>query len=174
YTTKIEGDSIWLELNIQELPKLKDVKVTGIKKSKAETIIKEAEITKGKVVNENLITTTRNYIENKYRKDGFYNAKVNITTTPDTTNGNEVNMLVRIDKGSKVKVRSIEFSGNEKLSDAKLRKAMKNTKKQNPIRIFKASKFIKDKYEEDLTNIISKYKEKGYRDARIISDSVVY
>jgi outer membrane protein insertion porin family len=174
YTTKIEGDSIWLELNIQELPKLNDVKITGIKKSKAETLIKEAEITKGKVVNENLLTTTKNYIENKYRKDGYYNAKVNISTTPDTTAGNEVKMLIRVDRGSKVKVRSINFTGNEKLSDSKLRKAMKNTKVQNPIRIFKASKFIRDKYEEDLSKIISKYKEKGYRDARIVSDSVVY
>ena len=81
-------------------------------------------------------------------------------------------MLVNIDKGDKLKISKITFDGNEKFSDAKLRKAMKNTKQINPIRIFKASKFIKEKYKEDLTTIIEKYKEKGYRDARVISDSV--
>jgi len=173
YVNKIEGDSIYLELNINELPKLSEPKIVGVKKSKAEGLIKDTKLTKGMIVNENLVTTTKNYIENKYRKDGFYNTKVNINTIPDTTN-NQVKMLINIDKGDKVKISEINFTGNQKLSSSRLRKAMKNTKVKNPIRIFKASKFIADKYEEDLENIISKYKEKGYRDARIISDSVSY
>ena len=174
YITRIEGDSIFLELNLIELPKLNDVKITGVKKGKKEALIKDNSLTKGKIVNENLITTTKNYIENKYRKDGFYNTKVNIVTTPDTTSGNEVKMLVQIDKGKKVKISSINFEGNEKFSDSKLRKAMSNTKQKKFLRIFKRSKYIKDKYEEDLKSVIDKYKEKGYRDARITSDTVIY
>ena len=174
YINKIEGDSIYLELSLNELPKLNDVKIKGVKKNKVEGLIKDNSLTKGKIVNENLITTTKNYIENKYKKDGYYNTKVNIVVTPDTTAGNEVKMLVNIDKGEKVKVRTIEFEGNEKFSDKKLRSAMSNTKIKNPIRILKRSKFIKDKYEEDLKSVVSKYKEKGYRDARIISDTVIY
>lgn len=172
YVTKTEGDSIWMDLDIVELPKLSEVKFQGVKKSKTEGLIKDNGLTKGKIVNENLITTTKNYIENKYKKDGFYSTKVFITTIPDTTEGNQVKMLVNIDKGDKLKISKITFEGNEKFSDAKLRKAMKNTKQINPIRIFKASKFIKDKYNEDLTTIIDKYKEKGYRDARVVKDSV--
>lgn len=174
YVNRISGDSIFLELNINELPKLSEVKFSGIKKKKTEQLIKDNGLTKGKVVNENLITTTRNYIENKYKKDGFYNTKVTIRTIPDTTSGNEVKMLVNIFKGNKIKVKSIDFEGNEKFSDSKLRGFMKNTKQINPIRIFKASKYIKDKYKEDLTKIIDKYKERGYRDARIISDTVAF
>lgn len=173
YVNTIKGDSIFLELNLIESPKLSDVKIQGIKKGKAEDLIKEVDLKKGKVVNENLVTTTKNYIENKYKKDGFYNTKVFISTTPDSTE-TEVKMLVNIDKGDKVKVRSIAFEGNSEISDSKLRKAFKNTKQRNPIRIFKASKYIKEKYKEDLVNVIDKYKEKGYRDARIISDSVTY
>ncbi|MCO6162196.1 outer membrane protein assembly factor BamA [Flavobacterium sp. NRK F7] len=173
YVNNIKGDSIFLELNLIESPKLSDVKIQGIKKGKAEDLIKEVDLKKGKVVNENLVTTTKNYIENKYKKDGFYNTKVFITTTPDSTE-TQVKMLVNIDKGDKVKVRSIDFEGNSEISDSKLRKAFKNTKQKNPIRIFKASKYIKDKYKEDLVTVIDKYKEKGYRDARIISDSVTY
>ena len=174
YINKIEGDSIYLELNLNELPKLREVKITGVKKSKKEGLIKDNSLTVGKIVNENLITTTKNYIENKYRKDGFYNTKVNIVTTSDSTASNEVKMLVSIDRGEKVKVGSIKFEGNEKFSDSKLRKTMSNTKQKNILRVLKRSKYIKDKYEEDLKSIVNKYKENGYRDARIKSDTVVY
>ena len=172
YVNKVEADSIWLDLDIVELPKLSEAKIQGVKKSKTEALIKDNALTKGKIVNENLITTTKNYIENKYKKDGYFNTKVFINTIADTTEGNNVKMLINIDKGDKLKISKISFEGNEKFTDAKLRKMMKNTKQINPIRIFKASKYIKDKYKEDLTSIIDKYKEKGFRDARVISDSV--
>ena len=140
YVDKIENDSIWLDLNISELPKLSEVKINGVKKSKVEGLIKDNSLTKGKIVNENLITTTKNYIENKYKKDGYFNTKVFIKTEADTTDGNNVRMLVNIDKGDKLKISKITFEGNEQLTDKGLRKAMKNTKQINPIRIFKASK----------------------------------
>lgn len=176
YVNRVSGDSIYLDLNISELPKLKEVKIQGVKKSKKEGLIKDNGLTKGKIVNENLITTTKNYIENKYKKDGFYNTKVAINTIADTLSSNEVNMVVNIDKGNKVKVSAITFEGNEMLSDKKLRKAMKNTKRKSisPLRVFKASKYIKDKYKEDLVSIVDKYKERGYRDARIVLDSIAY
>lgn len=82
-------------------------------------------------------------------------------------------MIINIDKENKVKVKKIAFNGNDKISDKKLRKAMKNTKQKNPIRLLKRSKYIKDDYKEDLVSIIDKYKENGYRDARIISDSII-
>ncbi len=174
YVNKVQNDSIYLDLNIVELPKLNQVKFVGVKKTKTEALIKDNSLNKNKVVNENLITTTKNYIENKYKKDGFYNTKVNINTVKDTSTVNSVNMLITIDKGEKVKIQKIDFVGNTKISDKTLRKAMKDTKQKNPIRILKASKFIKDKYKTDLEKVISAYKEKGYRDARILSDSVTF
>ncbi|WP_417358162.1 outer membrane protein assembly factor BamA [Flavobacterium sp.] len=175
YATKVVGDSIYLELDVNELPKLSEVRMQGLKKSKIEGLIKDTELTKGKIVNENLVTTTKNYIENKYKKDGYYNTKVAINVIPDSSN--TVKMVVNIDRGKKVKVSSIKFDGNTMLSDGKLRGAMKNTKKKsflNPLRIFKSSKYIKEKYKEDLGSIVDKYKEKGYRDARVIEDTVAY
>lgn len=175
YASKVVGDSIYLELDVTELPKLSEVKMQGLKKSKIEGLIKDTELTKGKIVNENLVTTTKNYIENKYKKDGYYNTKVAINVIPDSSN--TVKMVVNIDRGKKVKVSSIKFDGNTMLSDGKLRGAMKNTKKKsfmNPLRIFKSSKYIKEKYKEDLGSIVDKYKEKGYRDARVIEDTVAY
>ncbi len=174
YVNRIQNDSIYLDLHIVELPKLGEVKIVGVKKAKVEELIKDNSLTKGKVVNENLITTTKNYIENKYKKDGFYNTKVNINTIKDTATINQVNMLVNIDKGDKVKIKSIDFVGNTKISDKKLRKVMKDTKEKNPLHVLKPSKYIKDKYKADLEKVIASYKEKGFRDARIVSDSIVY
>ncbi|RTZ08474.1 outer membrane protein assembly factor [Flavobacterium sp. GSP6] len=174
YINRIENDSIYLDLNIVELPKLSGVKFVGVKKSKTEALIKDNSLNKGKVVNENLITTTKNYIENKYKKDGYYNTKVNINTAKDTATVNQVNMVVNVDKGNKVKIQKIDFVGNTKISDKVLRKAMKDTKQKNFLRVLKGSKFIKEKYKSDLENVIASYKEKGYRDARILSDSVTY
>ena len=113
------------------------------------------------------------YIESKYRKEGFYNTKVLISNSPDST-GNNVKMLVNINRGEKVKVKTIEFIGNSEIKDSKLKKAFKNTKQKNPLHLFKRSKYIKDKYKEDLVTVIDKYKEKGFRDASVLSDSISY
>ncbi|RLD30288.1 MAG: outer membrane protein assembly factor BamA [Bacteroidetes bacterium] len=175
FITKIEGSLVFLELQLIDLPELKDVKIEGVKKSKFEEIIKDNKLQAGAKVTENLITTTKNYLENKYKKQGFLNAKVNIITTEviDSVQKSRVNMLLTINKDNKIKVKNIVFNGAEKLKSKKLRKAMKNTKKKNPIRVLKRSKYIEADYKEDLVSLIDKYKEKGYRDARIISDSII-
>ena len=173
YINKIEKDSIYLDLYVEELPKLKEVKFVGVSKSKIEGLIKDNGLTKEKVVNENLITTTKYYIENKYKKDGFYNTKVTINTVIDTAQINHVNMVVKIDKGSKVKIKDIVFEGNKEIKSEILRGAMKDTKRKTLVSL-KSSKFIKAKYDADLDKVIAAYKERGYRDARILSDSVAY
>jgi outer membrane protein insertion porin family len=173
YVNRIEKDSVFLDLHLEELPKLNEVKFVGISKGKIDGLIKDNGLTKEKVVNENLISTTKYYIENKYKKDGFFNTKVTINTVIDTSLVNHVNMVVKIDKGSKVKIKDIVFEGNKEIKSETLRAAMKDTKRKTLISI-KASKFIQAKYKDDLEKVISAYKERGYRDARIISDSVAY
>ncbi len=176
YLAKTEGNKAFLEINLFDLPELNEVTIQGIRKGKIESLINENNLKKGEKVTENLITTTRNYITNKYKKQGFLNAKTTVTTREviDSIEKSRVDMLVFVDRGQKVKINKIIFNGNEKISDKKLRKAMKNTKKKNPIRLLKRSKYIEEDYKEDLISVIDKYKENGYRDARIISDSIAY
>ncbi|WP_456439567.1 BamA/OMP85 family outer membrane protein [Psychroserpens sp.] len=177
YLVKTEDNKAYLEINLADLPELNELEIQGVKKKKKEGIIKDNNLTKGVKVTENLVTTTRNYLTNKYKKDGYLNTKVSVNTNEvakDSIEKSRVNMLVYIDKGQKVKIDKITFNGNEKLSDKKLRKTMKNTKKKNFLRFLKRSKFIEEDYKEDLVSIIDKYKENGYRDARIISDSIIY
>ncbi len=174
YESKTSGDTIWFELRLIELPKLNKVEILGLKKGKREDLIKENKLRKGTIVNENFITTTRNSVEGKYKKDGFFKAKAIINIEQDTADVNLVNMTLRVDKGEKIKIKDIVITGNKELSSSKIRGAMGNTKKQFFGRFWKSSKYIRNEYEEDLKSIVEKYKENGFRDARIVSDSVNY
>jgi outer membrane protein insertion porin family len=176
YLTKIEGNVAFIEIRLSDLPELNELKINGVKKSKKEKIIKENKLEPGVKITENLITTTKNYLENSYKKEGFLNSKVNINTIEvkdSLTTSSRVNMVVYIDKGKKVKVKDIVFTGNSILNDSKLSKAMKNTKKKNAFNVFKRSKYIEEDYKTDLNSLIDEYKENGYRDARILSDSLI-
>ena len=173
YVTKVEGNNISIELEIEELPTLSDVKIKGIKKGRIESIISDTELTVGKKLSESFLTNTQNYIQNKYKKEGFLNTKVVLNTIKDTLEGNAYKMVVNIDKGPRVKIQEINFDGNEVFSTKKLQSKFKNTKHKKSVRFWKKSKFIKNDFKEDLTKLIDFYKEEGYRDARVISDTLI-
>ena len=176
YITKIDGDVADLELEIQEVPQLAEIRIQGIKKKREqEELIEENQLKPGAKVTENLITTTKNYIESKYRKEGYFNTKVVVNTIPveDTASTNKVNMVVNIDQGDRVKIDEIEFVGNDEFSDAFLKRKMKKTKQKNFIRFWKRSKYVSADYQTDKQNLIDTYKENGFRDARIVSDSLI-
>ena len=65
YKTKVEDGVIDLEIELYDLPELIDLEITGVKKRKIDEIIKENKLQTGVKVTENLITTTKNYLENK-------------------------------------------------------------------------------------------------------------
>jgi len=178
YVTNIDGNTADLEIKLIDLPELKDLTIEGVKKGKKEEIVNENKLQAGQKVTENLIATTRNYLTNKYKKKGFLNTKVNITTSQvvDSVEKERVDMRIAIDRGQKVKIKAINFEGNEKIKAKKLRKAMKKTKQKSlsPLRVLKRSKYIEDDFKTDLVSIVDYYKENGYRDARIISDSISY
>ena len=164
-----------LEIKLIDLPELTKLEISGVKKRKHEDIIKENKLQIGVKVTENLITTTKNYLENKYKKRGFLNTKVNILTEEiiDSTNKSKVKISLDINKGSKIKIKKIVFDGIDNLSSKSLQKSMKNTKKSKIYRFWKRSKYIEDDFKEDLVSLVDKYKENGFRDARIISDTIV-
>ncbi len=172
YISKLDGNTAYLEFVVQELPQLNNITISGVKKSKAKELQKDAELKKGAMVTDNLIVTTNNYFKKKYQEKGFFNTKVTLDTKPDTSNVNAVDMLIHIDKGVKIKIKRITFDGNEAMSDKKLRKAMKNTKKSVIGRFWKSSKYIEADFKEDLENIVTLYSERGYRDARVIDHTL--
>ena len=173
YISDISGQSAKLEISVDELPTLNEYKINGIKKGQSESIIDETELSEGKRLSESFLTNTKNYIENKFRKDGFLNTTVNLITRPDTIGSNKLNLIVDVNKGERIKINDISFNGNEVFKDSRLKTKLKKTKKKFLGRFWKKSKLIPDDFETDKENLISYYKEKGYRDARITYDTII-
>jgi len=171
YAAKIDGNTIYLEFDIKELSKIGKVTITGLRKGQISDLEKEIEFKKGAMLTENLITTTKNYIQDKFKKKGFLKTKVNIATKVDTTD-NTILSSIRIDKGKRVKIKNFRFHGNEALTYRKLRKAFKKTKQRFFPRFWRPSKLVDEDYDAGLEKLISKYQEKGYRDAQVLSDSI--
>ena len=172
YLAKVDSNTVYLQFDVQELPQLNQVKITGVKKSKAKELVKEAELNSGAMLTDNLIVTTKNYITKKYTDKGYLKTKVNLAVKKDTADLNTVNINVFVDKGVRIKIKEIVFTGNKKFTDKKLKKAMSNTKSKFVGRFWKASKYIEEDYQEDLENILDKYSRLGFRDARILSDKI--
>ena len=175
YITNIDGNVADIEINVYQLPLLNEVRIEGVSKAKSEDFIKDNNLTKGSKVTENIVTTTKNYIRKFYRDKGFLNAKVLSSETEvlkDSVSTNTVNLLFKVFPGQRVKINEIYVYGNDQITDNKVRKQLKKTKKKFPLRFWKRSKYIKEDYTDGKLKIIDKFKENGFRDARIISDSI--
>jgi outer membrane protein insertion porin family len=170
--TKINMDTIYLEIAVVERPRLSRLHITGIRKGEIEDVNKKLNDKTGKIVNENLLSTTTAIIKKHFNEKGYLNTTVKITQTKDPGDANSVILDVAVDKKSKIKINSVEFEGNTAFSDAKLRKFLKNTRVKKFYNIFGSKKFKQDKYEEDKETLVEKMQEKGYRDAEVIADTV--
>ncbi|MDR9441212.1 MAG: outer membrane protein assembly factor BamA [Schleiferiaceae bacterium] len=172
FVTEITGNVVFLEIRLKALPKLSKYGIQGLKKSDRNDLREELDLSSGKVVTQNLIVTTENKAEKYFRINGYLNADVEVSQQPDTAKKNAVILNIKVDKGEKVKIADIFFYGNKKLSDRDLRKSLEETKRARIWNIFKSSKFIRKKYEEDKQKLIDAYNSKGFRNARIIKDSI--
>ncbi|WP_166386999.1 outer membrane protein assembly factor BamA [Polaribacter sp. 11A2H] len=172
YLARLDGSTVYLQFDVLELPQLNNITIAGIKKGKAKELQKDAELKRGAMVTDNLIVTTKNYFTKKYTDKGYLKTKVNLDVKKDTSDINIVNMAIFIDRGKKIKIKDINFTGNKALSNKKLKKTMKNTKEKFLGRFWKGSKYIEEDFQEDLESILDKYSRLGYRDARILSDKI--
>ena len=180
--SKIEDDQIWLEIQLKQRPRISEVHYSGIKKSEREDLEARLGLKKGYQITPNVMDRTETVIKRFFDDKGFKNVKVDIQQKDDPANEGEVIVNINIDKNQKTKIHRIYFEGNEKLSARTLKKAMKKTNekfsfyndwKTSILEMFSTKKFTTEEYENDKKNLISKYNEFGYRDAVLVSDSVV-
>ena len=169
---RIQGDTIFFDLNLGERPRVSKVQLIGLSKSETTDVLEKLNNQKGKIVNENLNNNINSIVLKYFNEKGYLNTTIDITTVNDTSDVNSRIVKVKIDKNSKVKVNAINIEGNKDFSDGKLKKFLKKTKEKKVYKVVGSGKFLKDKYEEDKDNLIAKMREKGYRDAEIIKDSV--
>ncbi len=169
---KILGTQIFLEVVIEERPRLSSFTFTGVSKGETDKLRDKINLVRGKVVTQNVISNTINICKAHFLDKGFLNTEVTIKEALDTTVTNSETLTIMVDKKKRIKVNKIIYNGVTALKPRKLRKAMSDTKEKHWYHIFTASKLIAEDYEKGKQKIIEKYKEIGYRDAKIVSDTV--
>lgn len=172
YVTEKQGSRIFLDLHLTELPKLSKFYFTGIKKTWKDDLREELKLQRGNIVTENLIITSKNKIERYFIEKGYRDVAVEIIQTPDTAIRNTVILGIKVQAGNRVKINDIVFHGNANVPTKTLLKAMEETKERGVKNIFKSSKLRRSEYESDKRGVISAFNEAGYRDARIVKDSI--
>ncbi len=171
--TKIVGDTIYLNIYLQERPRLSQLVITGIQNTRVKDLEEKLDLKRGGQVTENVINRSKNIIRNYFIDKGFYNVTIDVVQKNDTNYQNTVVLIFNVDKKEKVKISEIDFEGNSVFLDEKLKKYLKETKQKRWYGLFKPSKYIPEKYEEDKKTLISKLNEKGYRDAKILGDTLI-
>ncbi|WP_375434301.1 outer membrane protein assembly factor BamA [uncultured Hymenobacter sp.] len=171
--TRIESNRIFLDFNLKERPRLSKFEFTGIGKSQADDLKNKIKLIRGKVVTDALLSNTNTQVRKFYTNKGFLDAKVNITQIPDSSLSNSVVLKINVDKGGKSKIREITFEGNEAFKDSKLKGKFKKTKEKKFPKILNSGKFQRVEFEEDKTKLIEFYNAQGYRDAVVVSDSLI-
>jgi len=170
--TKINLDTIYLEIVVVERPRLSRLRLTGIRKGEIEDVQKDLSDKTGKIVDENMLSTTTAIIKKHFNEKGYLNTTVTIKQRKDPGDANSVILDVKIDKKEKVKITDITFEGNKAFSQSDLRFYLSKTRTKKWYNVLGSRKFKQDKYDEDKTNLVSKMQGKGYRDAEILSDTV--
>lgn len=171
---KIAGDKIWLEIALRQQPRMSEMRFSGVKGGEKKDIEERLGMVPGQQLTPNIIAQVKKVILDYYSKKGFKNADVKIVQQPDLSKENQVILNIDVNRNNKVKVHKIYITGNKVLSDNKIKRTMKKTNENgNILNIFKQKKFVERDFEDDLKRIVDKYNELGYRDAKILSDSVV-
>lgn len=171
--SKVEGRTVFLTYILKTKPRLIAYNFEGVKRSEADKLKEKMNIGAGDVVTENLKSNCINAIYNYFAEKGYFFVQTDIIEKKDTNElRNEVFLTFKINKGEKMRIAKINIKGNQAIKDKKLRSQMKNTKEYRWWRIWKSSRFIDSEYQSDKALIVEKYNNEGFRDARIVSDSV--
>lgn len=174
YLDTIRNDSMWITIALSPLPRVTAINFYGLKKGQIEDIEPTLEIQKNKQLNADAIDRTKIAISKYMADKGYANAKVVVYQKYNPEDDGNVMIDISVDKGQKVKVNDIIVTGNHALSIAKIDKAMKKTNRRGKIQnLFRARKFVPKEYDNDKKLLLEKYNELGYRDAKILSDTVV-
>jgi outer membrane protein insertion porin family len=131
FVTRIEEEKVWIEISVQERPRLGNYKFYGVKKSEEEDILGKVTLTKQTIITENIRRELNEKITKHFSDKGFRNVTVRIEEKPDTTYINSNLLNIYVDKGAKVRIGQIGFYGNENIDDLKLKKQMKGTKEMS-------------------------------------------
>ena len=168
------GDSAFFTIRIKERPRVSRWSFSGVKSSERKDIEERVNLRRGGEFSEYVEKTTSDIIKRYFAEKGYLLCTVEAQVSKDTIVKNAIRVNFDINKGEKIKVKEINFIGNEDVSDFKLARSMKKTKSNKFYNFFNSKKFNEKEYVNDKKNAISAFNEAGYRDARLVRDSVYY
>ncbi len=172
YVVKTEGTKIWLGIQLKERPRLFALKYTGIRKGETESLNEKVKAYKGKIITETLRKNLELVVRKYYQEKGRLNIKTKSQIVVDTLRGNNATLVIAVDKGPKVKVNKIILNGIDPSQRSLILRKIKNTKQQRFGRVFKPSKFVPKKWDEDKEKLLEAMNKLGFRDFQVESDSI--
>jgi len=157
---------------VEEQPRLQEYELRGGKRSQRNEIRDELNLLSGYSVTKSMTEQAVRTIRRYFRGEGYWGTTVEVRQEVTDEERSRVKLIFDIDPGEQHKVRQFLFEGNDTFSDRTLRKAFETIKEDRWWKIFKKHVYIKEDFEEGKANLLSFYRDRGFRDARIVADSV--
>ena len=167
-------DTAFFKIQIMERPRVSKWTFSGVKSGEQKELLERLNLKRGGEFSEYVAKTATGIIKRYYKEKGFLNVKVDVNTKRDTVIRSAIRVQFAVDRGEKVKIKKITFAGNDNVKETKLVRSMKKTRDARFMNFFSSKKFNESEYENDKRAMISAFNEAGYRDARIVKDTMYY
>ena len=167
-------DTAYLKIGIIERPRVSAWTFSGVKSGEEKELRERLNLRRGGEFSDYVSKTASDIIKRYYKEKGFLLVDVDVRMKKDTVVSRAVRVNFNVNRGNKVKIKKITFEGNDNVKEGRLVRAMKKTKDNRLMNFFNSKKFNEKEYDNDKRNLISAFNEAGYRDARIIKDSIYY
>lgn len=168
------ADTAFFKICIAERPRVSRWTFSGVKSGEQKELMERLNLRRGGEFSDYVAKTASDIIIRYYKEKGFLLTKVDVQTKRDTMVKSAIRVNFAVDRGQKVKIKKITFEGNDNVKDSKLARSMKKTKDMRILNFFNSKKFNEKEYDNDKRSLISAFNEAGYRDARIIKDTMYY
>lgn len=155
FFTKLEGQTIFLEIRVFERPALSKYFLKGVRKSDDEELRGKTGLVVGRVVTENVKLTAIQAIQKFYTEKGFQSATVNVEEVPDPALPNSVILNFNVARGNKVRIDEVSIYGNENVSETRVKKQLKGTKEMSKLTLYPSTE--KSPYGENKPYSVSEY-----------------
>ncbi|MGM9785253.1 MAG: outer membrane protein assembly factor [Candidatus Cryptobacteroides sp.] len=167
-------DTAFFKIGIIERPRVSRWTFSGVKSGEQKELMERLNLRRGGEFSEYVSKTATDIIKRYYKEKGFYNVDVDVMTKRDTMVKSAIRVNFHVDRKEKVKIKKITFTGNDHVKETKLVRSMKKTKDARLLNFFSSKKFNESEYANDKKSLISAFNEAGYRDARIVKDTMYY
>jgi outer membrane protein insertion porin family len=157
-------------IKIVDYRNTKGESIAIIKRSDIDTKLREKniEIRLDSFLDEGSIRKVKTVLREMMAEKGFTNAEISHKVSPVTGGPKLVNVTFTVGEGPKIKIRNVDFVGNQALSDSKLQKKMKENKPKGMLGLITGGGTYKEAaFEEDAGKVSELYQNRGYPLARV-------